>query len=166
MLVPFFFFLSRYHISIQPTSTTTTAALLHRHYPRSPSPPPPPSPPSLRFRPYFHSIPSSPRFESGMRSPVRKKGALKRFLLAMGTPSPTPYRVYRVPHITNAGFPLIVRPSSPFAPVHESFVFLVLFLPRRFSRFFVLLRTPPASRARPLPRMPDRIYRKGQPPTS
>lgn len=127
--MPFFFFLSRYHISIQPTSTTTaittTTSGRLRHHHRS-----------LRYHPYFHSIPSSPRFESGMRSLARKKGALKRFLLAMETPSPTLYRMYRVPHITNAAFPLIV-PSSPFAP--PSFVFLVLFLSRRFSRFFVLV---------------------------
>lgn len=93
-----------------------------------------------------------------MRSLARKKGALKRFLLAMETPSPTLYRMYRVPHITNAAFPLIV-PSSPFA-LSPSFVFLVLFLSRRFSRFFVLV-SPPASR--PSPRTPDRIHRKGQP---
>lgn len=96
--------------------------------PPPPSAPPPPSPPlsSLRFHPYFHSIPSSPRFESGMRSPARKKGALKRFLLAMGTPSPTPYRVYRVPHITNAAFLLSCQPSpSPRTPNFR--------LPRAFS---------------------------------
>lgn len=145
--VPFFFFLSRYHISIQPTSTTTS------YHP----PLPPPSSPSttttsssvatmvaLRFHPYFHSIPSSPRFESSMRSPVRKKGALKRFLLAMETPSPTPYRVYRVPHITNVAFLLSCDdPSCP--PCPRSFVFLVLFLSRRLTHSFVLLPTQCAS---------------------
>lgn len=128
VLVPFFFFLSRYHISIQPTSTTistattttitTTTAMTATTI--LPFLPPPPPSPSLHFHPYFHSIPSSPRFESSMRSPVRKKDALKRFLLAMGTPSPTPYRVYRVPHITNAVFLLSYHPPHPLYPlVHE-----------------------------------------------
>jgi len=168
--VPFFFFLSRYHISIQPTSTTTTSAITATPLPSPPPPPPPPppSPPSsFRFHPYFHSIPSSPRFESSMRSPVRKKGALKRFLLAMGTPSPTPYRVYRVPHITNAAFLLSCHPPTPppplpstrrMPPCRRSFFFLVLFLSRRLSHSFVLL---PTSVLRPLPRRPAR--RKGQP---
>lgn len=44
-----------------------------------------------------------------------KKGALKRFLLAMGTLSPTPYRMYHVPHITNATFLLSCYPS-PLLP--------------------------------------------------
>lgn len=93
-----------------------------------------------------------------MRSPARKKGALKRFLLAMGTPSPTPYRVYRVPHITNAAFLLSCQPPSRRAP--RTFVFLMLFLSRRLSRFFVLV---PTNTPRPSLRMPDRIHRKGQP---
>lgn len=138
-------------------SSFSYRAIIFPYSRHSPPPPPPPLPPaplpplsSLRFHPYFHSIPSSPRFESGMRSPARKKGALKRFLLAMGTPSPTPYRVYRVPHITNAAFLLSCQP--PLRRALRTFVFLVLFLSRWLSRFFVLVPTNAssfASHARP-----------------
>lgn len=126
-----------------PLSSFSYRAIIfpYSRHPTLPRPPPLPSPPlpppsSPRFHPYFHSIPSSPRFESGMRSPVRKKGALKRFLLAMGTPSPTPYRVYRVPHITNAGFLLSCQPYPLPRSLSRTFVFLVPFLSRRLSRSF------------------------------
>lgn len=138
--MPFFFFLSRYHISIQPTSTTTAITTTTTSLP--------PLPLSLHFHPYFHSIPSSPRFESGMRSPVQK-GRFKEVLIGHG--NAIPHSLSHVPRTSHhkRNFPLIVL-SFPLAPL--SFVFLVLFLSRRLSRSFVLVPTKAssfASHARP-----------------
>lgn len=146
--MPFFFFLSRYHISIQPTSTTTAITTTTTSLP--------PLPLSLHFHPYFHSIPSSPRFESGMRSPVQK-GRFKEVLIGHG--NAIPHSLSHVPRTSHhkRNFPLIVL-SFPLAPL--SFVFLVLFLSRRLS-LVPSSWSPP--RLRPSPRMPDRIHRKGQP---
>lgn len=87
--------------------------------------------------PTFHSIPSSPRFESGMRSPVQK-GRFKEVLIGHG--NAIPHSLSHVPRTSHhkRSLPLIVL-SSPFAP--PSFVFLVLFLSCQLSRSFVLFPT-------------------------
>lgn len=130
--LPFFLFLSRYHISIQPPATTTG-----RH---------------------LHSIPSSsPRFESGMRSSARKKGALKRFLLAMGTPAPlliacTGYLTLRTRH--SSLLSCLLSPSlsrvepHPGAPSSSrTFLFFAFSLPSSPSA------TPPDPTVARLPRL-------------
>lgn len=102
-------------------------------FPYSRHPPPPLSPLLPRLFHHYHcsftSTPTSTRYlarpdlNPACAVPC-KKGALKRFLLAMGTLSPTPYRMYHVPHITNATFLLSCHPP-PCSPKFR--------LPRAFS---------------------------------
>lgn len=119
-------------------------------FPYSRHPPPPlslllpsllPLPLSLYFHPYCHSIPSSPRFESGMRSSVQK-GRFKEVLIGHGNAIPHSLsHVLRTSHHKRS-LPLIV-PSSPLLP--QSFVFLVLFLSCWLSRSFILIPTNASS---------------------
>lgn len=117
----------------------------HHHYCRFTS----------NFHSYFHSIPSSPRFESGMRSPVQK-GRFKEVLIGHGNAIPHSLsHVLRTSHHKRS-LPLIVL-SSPLLPkVSSSSCFFSptdSLVPSSWS--------PPTHR--PSPRMPDRIHRKGQP---
>lgn len=138
-------------------------------YSRHPLPPlrprlplllPPSSPPPslLCFHPCFHSIPSSPRFESGMRSSVRKKGALKRFLLAIGTPTPlliacTAYLSHQKRSL------LLIVPPSLYSLILEFPSSSCFFY--HGESFSSSSWSPPTSHHSL--RMPDWIRRKGQP---
>lgn len=125
-------------------------------FPYSRHPPPPlspllpsllPLPLSLHFHPYCHSIPSSPRFESGMRSSVQK-GRFKEVLIGHG--NAIPHSLSHVPRTSHhkRSLPLIV-PSSPLLPkVSSSSCFFSpadSLVPSSWS--------PPTFR--PSPRMPD-----------
>lgn len=75
----------------------------------------------------------------------------------MGTLSPTPYRMYHVPHITNAAFLLSCHPP-PCSPKFR--------LPRAFSFSPTLSFLRPGPHQRFVLRLACQIHRKGQTPTS